>query len=132
MIKMTANEFMKAFACLTTIIQQDRPLSMKGAFYIQRLHRNLFDDYKSLADKFNQSIVDAGGEQVEGMAEGVLSIKDPDARAAWEKAWDDGLGSQVLEFKFAPVSVSNLSVSDSVPSCISAGEFGLLGAFITG
>lgn len=147
MMKLTVQQVFDATQTLNAIINARRPMPLKGAYRLSRLHAKLKAEFDPIVAKRDEIItgydclvwvdalgnrlppemvpkegeVLAGGRQVPGVP--------ADKVAEFNKTWGE-LASEEVEIAYDPIPLAMLDLGDKIPGSLTALELSSLGDMI--
>lgn len=119
-MKLTAQQVFDAHQLLTQVILERRPMPLKGAYRLARLHAKLLPEFKVIEENRNGIILDlAKGERA------VPDDKMDEFRAQWGE-----LAGDVIELDVQPIPLAMLDLNPDGEGCFNAQELLTLGDLV--
>lgn len=122
-MKMTLQQVFDATPVLTTIINEKRPLPLKGSYRVMRMHAKLKPEYEPIAAKYDALLAEHAAAK-EGEP-GKYTVT-PEFVAAWSEFTKDE-----IEVDVEPMPLACLDLGDAVAGSVSASELIVLGNLVT-
>lgn len=127
-MKLTADRVLAALPLIDTIISEKRPLTVKGAYRVARLHAKLLPEFRLLEERRAELIKGYGHETVpEGSTDPVPTVP-ADKVGEFMSQWIEVLREE-LEIDVQPLPLSTLGPA-TAESPVSAAEMLTLGELL--
>jgi hypothetical protein len=124
-MRLTAQRVFDVTQLLATIINEKRPMPLKGAYRLARLHAKLKPEFDVIAGR-RDAIITAYGCLREG--DGVPQVP-ADQMADFQAKWGE-LAAEALEVDVQPILLAQLDLGDQVPGALTALELSSLGDLV--
>lgn len=140
-MKMTIEQLMTRMAIVTTLINENRPMPLKGRYRLTRLHAKMLPEYNVVDAQRSEMIrafdyheptmgKDESGEMVEvGHAE-AFSVPPDKMKGEWAKQWAEFASEEIEIEGIQPIPLSQIDLGENVNASISATEIWQLGDLI--
>jgi hypothetical protein len=125
-MKLKAQTVYDATLIVAAIIREKRPLPVKGAYRLARLHAKLLPEFTVLNDKRDAMIRTHGDVAEDGKNYNVPDDKMPDFVAEWTK-----IAEEEIEVDVEPIPLAQLDLGPTVASSIHAAELIVLADLVS-
>lgn len=141
-MELTAQQVFDATPVLATIINERRPLPIKGSYRLTRLHAKLIGDFNLISARRDEIITAYGHRE---MVPGPLTVEDPfrqklvpaanfsvppDMVEDFAAKWSE-IATEVLDIDVQPCPIDMLNLGDDREGSITALELIALGPLVT-
>lgn len=131
-MKLTVQHVFNVTQILATIIREKRPLPIKGAYRVARLHAKLAPEFDTIAQKRDAMIMAYGHKaRPDGAPDDVPEVPTvpADKMAEFLANWS-ALAAEEIEVAVEPIPLSQLDLGDDVAGSITAAELIVLGDLV--
>lgn len=135
-MKLTVNRVLEVTEVIAKIIRENRPMPLKGAYRLARMHAKLYAEYLPITSRRDALIKAYGyhpilpsgteGISIESEQFAVPADKMEEYAAAWAE-----IGNEEIEVDVQQIPLAQLDLGDTVAGSISANELISLGDLVT-
>ena len=123
-MKLTAQQVFDATNVLSQVIRENRPMPLKGAYRLQRLHAKLLPEFTPIEARRNAIII----ELAKGCQSAVPTVPD-DKMDEFRAQWGE-IAEEEIELDVEPIPLDLLDTR-TVPGSLTAQELMALGDLVT-
>lgn len=125
-MKLTVRQVFEVTPLLATIIKENRPMPLKGAYRLSRMHAKLFAEFQPIGVKYDEIVAAHGEFNKDDGRWHVAQDKVAEFNAKWAEVADE-----TIEVDVQPVPLALLDLGELVAGPITALELAKLGDLVT-
>jgi hypothetical protein len=124
-MRLTAQQIFEATPVLASIINERRPMPLKGAYRLARMHAKLYAEFLPIEAKRDEIITAYRHRAAEDAPMSVPTEKLADFRVKWAE-----IAGETVDVDIEPIPLSLLDLGDETAGSISALELISLGDLV--
>lgn len=125
-MKLTAQQVFDVTPVLTAIINEKRPMPLKGAYRLARMHARLAPEFNVVAAQRDAIIVALLPPDVNTVGASVPLERMPEFNEQW-----GAIASEIVDVEVEPIPLALLDLGDTVAGSLSAADLVALGELVT-